>query len=62
MEHKGQTTEAGQSKEVRCPRCSYFICEPIFGHGESGLKFICKRCKVRLLVRISESSFTVGQI
>lgn len=57
---KGETKQT--NGEARCPKCGYFICERIFGQGESGLKFVCKRCKVRLLVRISAESVTVGQI
>ena len=60
-----ENRDAGQTKadEVRCSKCGYFVCQRLFaGVGEIGLKFVCKRCKARLLVKISAATVTVGQV
>ena len=64
-EQRGTDKEAAQTSadEVRCSKCGYFVCQRIFaGPGEIGLKFVCKRCKARLLVKISAATVTVGQV
>lgn len=46
---------------VRCPACDYFVFEPLLieMEGKTMFKTVCKSCKVKLLVTITQSEIVI---
>jgi hypothetical protein len=49
-------------QEVRCPKCNYFVCQPLSCEGKTVLKVNCRSCREHLAVSVTPKTVTVGLI